>query len=110
MRTSSNSLDSLASEDYSELHGILLCYVVGNSLPSHMKGEQALLTVGEKVQGILKQDPTFNKLPDVSREEEVFRVEPTLVAELGYCGWTKDRLLRHSSFKGLRKDKTCPPA
>jgi bifunctional non-homologous end joining protein LigD len=32
-------------------------------------------------------------------------VEPKLVAEIQYRGWTADGVLRHSSFKGLRDDK-----
>jgi bifunctional non-homologous end joining protein LigD len=32
-------------------------------------------------------------------------VEPELVADVGYRGWTADEQLRHASFKGLREDK-----
>jgi bifunctional non-homologous end joining protein LigD len=35
-------------------------------------------------------------------------VEPELVAEIEFSRWTRDRILRHSSYKGLRTDK--PPA
>jgi bifunctional non-homologous end joining protein LigD len=31
-------------------------------------------------------------------------VQPYLVAEVAYAGWTADGLLRHPSFKGLRDD------
>jgi bifunctional non-homologous end joining protein LigD len=34
-------------------------------------------------------------------------VEPSLVAEIEFAHWTHDRILRHSSYKGLRDDK--PP-
>jgi bifunctional non-homologous end joining protein LigD len=34
-------------------------------------------------------------------------VEPELVAEIEFRQWTQDRILRHSSYKGLREDK--PP-
>jgi bifunctional non-homologous end joining protein LigD len=34
-------------------------------------------------------------------------VEPELVAEIEFSRWTPDRILRHSSYKGLRLDK--PP-
>ena len=32
-------------------------------------------------------------------------VEPELVAEIEFSRWTRDRILRHSSYKGLRTDK-----
>jgi bifunctional non-homologous end joining protein LigD len=32
-------------------------------------------------------------------------VEPELVAEIEFSHWTRDRILRHSSYKGLRDDK-----
>jgi bifunctional non-homologous end joining protein LigD len=32
-------------------------------------------------------------------------VEPELVAEIAFSHWTRDRILRHSSYKGLRPDK-----
>ena len=32
-------------------------------------------------------------------------VEPQLVAEIEFSEWTKERMLRHPSFKGLREDK-----
>jgi bifunctional non-homologous end joining protein LigD len=32
-------------------------------------------------------------------------VEPELVAEIEFSRWTRDRILRHSSYKGLRPDK-----
>ncbi len=32
-------------------------------------------------------------------------VEPELVAEIEFAQWTRERILRHSSYKGLRDDK-----
>jgi bifunctional non-homologous end joining protein LigD len=32
-------------------------------------------------------------------------VRPSLVAEIEFAQWTRDRILRHSSYKGLREDK-----
>jgi bifunctional non-homologous end joining protein LigD len=32
-------------------------------------------------------------------------VEPELVAEIEFSHWTRERILRHSSYKGLRSDK-----
>jgi bifunctional non-homologous end joining protein LigD len=39
------------------------------------------------------------------REPGTVWVRPDFIAEIGYCGWTHDKLLRHPSFKGLRDDK-----
>lgn len=32
-------------------------------------------------------------------------VEPTLVAQVKFASWTRDNLLRHATFQGLREDK-----
>lgn len=63
------------------------------------------LVTGEKLETMRKEQPTFRKLPDLVRGKEVFWVKPALVAEVNYCSWTKDGLLRHTSFKRLREDK-----
>lgn len=39
------------------------------------------------------------------RKAGVTWVEPELVAEIEYGGWTEDGILRHASFQGLREDK-----
>ena len=37
------------------------------------------------------------------REKRIVWVEPVLVAEVEFRGWTGDRMLRHASYKGLRE-------
>lgn len=64
------------------------------------------MRISKKLEGILKREPTFRKLLDVSRKGEVIWVMPKMLMEVNYCSWTKDALLRHTSFKGLREDKT----
>ncbi|HET6988425.1 MAG TPA: ATP-dependent DNA ligase, partial [Kribbella sp.] len=39
------------------------------------------------------------------RERDVHWVEPRLVAQIGFTEWTRDGLLRHPRYTGLRNDK-----
>jgi bifunctional non-homologous end joining protein LigD len=45
-----------------------------------------------------------NAMPDGS-EKGVRWAEPKLICEVQYAGWSADRILRQSSFRGLREDK-----
>ncbi|HZZ96274.1 MAG TPA: non-homologous end-joining DNA ligase [Jatrophihabitantaceae bacterium] len=40
------------------------------------------------------------------RERDVHWVKPQLVAQIGFAEWTRDGLLRHPRYLGLRTDKT----
>ena len=49
--------------------------------------------------------PALAKPPPAGAEKGVVWVEPRLVCEVEYRDWTRDGLIRNSSFKGLREDK-----
>jgi bifunctional non-homologous end joining protein LigD len=47
----------------------------------------------------------FSARPDTTRWRELVFVEPELVAQLEYRGWSADGIVRHAAFKALREDK-----
>lgn len=51
-----------------------------------------------------RDEPAATGIPTRERRATTW-VEPKLVAEVDYTGWTVDGLLRQASFKGIREDK-----
>ncbi len=64
---------------------------------------ELLTQLGTRLERMETRTPPFANPPHASRG--VHWVKPTLVAEAGFLGWTKDGLLRHPTFLGLREDK-----
>ena len=52
-----------------------------------------------------RPEPAFADPPRGAQARGVHWVEPELVAEVEFTEWTRDGVLRHPSFRGLREDK-----
>lgn len=55
--------------------------------------------------GLDRLERATSPFADPVRERGVHWVEPRLVAQVGFTEWTRDGLLRHPRFLGLRDDK-----
>lgn len=70
--------------------------------------ERSLRDLLVRLKKLERKSTPFERAPKGVNFKGVHWVEPQLVCEVVFTGWTADGLLRHPSFKGLREDK--PPA
>lgn len=57
-----------------------------------------------KFAALARRTPPVSDVPPAIKRQARF-VEPTLVAEIAFHGWTRDNMVRQGSFQGLREDK-----
>ena len=61
-------------------------------------------TLRVRLDALVQKAPSFAELPQEARKAAIW-VKPELVAQVAFAGWSKDNLIRQSSFKSLRDDK-----
>jgi bifunctional non-homologous end joining protein LigD len=65
--------------------------------------ERTLRSLGRRLAALEQPRSPFQR--GTVREKNVHWVRPELVAQVGFTEWTRDGLLRHPRFQGLRTDK-----
>jgi bifunctional non-homologous end joining protein LigD len=67
--------------------------------------QRMLVDLRRRLDELERATPAFVNPPRGAAARGAHWVEPELVAEIAFSEWTRDGILRHPSFQGLREDK-----
>ncbi len=66
--------------------------------------EHLLTSLRSRMDELERKTPPFSNPPKGSAVRAMHWIDPLLVAQVEFTGWTQDEHLRHPSFQGLRED------
>jgi len=67
---------------------------------------KTLRTLRARLDKMTIDEPAFKNAPRGAEARRSHWVRPELVAEVAFTEWTRDGILRHPTFQGLREDKS----
>jgi bifunctional non-homologous end joining protein LigD len=102
---------TISEADKRDFGALLLGYFAGKQLKYAGRvgtgfNTKLLASMRKELDAITTTSCPFENIPARERGSEVRWVEPKLVAQIQFTGWTDDQVLRHPAFLGLREDKT----
>jgi bifunctional non-homologous end joining protein LigD len=68
-------------------------------------GQKAERDLMRRLEPLLRKDAPLAKIPEEERRRKVRWLDPKVVVEVDFRGWTGSKLVRQGSLKGVREDK-----
>lgn len=102
---------TISEADQRDFGALLLGYFAGKQLQYAGRvgtgfNAKLLKSLRKDLEQLVTTTCPFGSIPPREKGAEVRWVEPKLVAQIQFTGWTTERVLRHPAFLGLREDKT----